>query len=238
MGARMAFLLPGLLTAALSGTIGSAAECRIALSLALDVSSSVDTGEYALQANGLAAALMADDVAAAFLAVPGTVVALHVFEWSGRWQQEVLLDWRLIDSAADLAAAAAAISSRPRSHDDFPTALGAAMGFGAHALVKAPPCTRKVLDVSGDGVNNEAFGPLPAKRAFPFADVTVNGLVIGPERAALAEYYRREVLEGPGAFVEEAVDFADFERALRRKLVRELRPPELSRAAPDEPRSD
>lgn len=209
----------------------AAADCRIALSLALDVSSSVDAREYALQAAGLAAALTAPEVVDAFLAVPGTVVALHVFEWSGRWQQEVRQDWTLVAAPADLERIAAGLAARPRSHDDYPTALGAAMGFGAHALGKAPACRRRVLDVSGDGVNNQAFGPLPARRAFPFDGVTVNGLVIGAERAALAAYYRAEVIQGPGAFVEEAVDFTDFERALRRKLVRELRPLELSGTA-------
>ncbi len=216
--------------AVLSAPPAQALGCRIALSLAIDVSSSVDAGDYALQAGGLVAALTAPEVVDAFLAVPGTSVALHVYEWSGRWQQVVMLDWLVVSTRDDLVEAATRLAALPRSHDDYPTALGAGIGFGAQRLGEAPACGRRVLDVSGDGVNNAAFGPASARRAFPFENVTVNGLVIGAERAALAEYYRAEVIQGAGAFVEEAVDFADFERALRRKLVRELSPLELSAA--------
>src|SRR5690606_25524706 len=70
----------------------AAQSCRLALSLALDVSSSVDAREYALQNEGLARALTAPEVVEAFLAMPGQVVALHVFEWSGRAQQVLRLD--------------------------------------------------------------------------------------------------------------------------------------------------
>lgn len=69
------------------------ATCRLAVALALDVSSSVDKEEYRLQADGLAWALQDADVQAAFMGVPGAVVALLVYEWSGRYQQAVLIDW-------------------------------------------------------------------------------------------------------------------------------------------------
>ncbi|MEL6103903.1 MAG: DUF1194 domain-containing protein, partial [Pseudomonadota bacterium] len=67
-------------------------DCRLALLLALDVSSSVDMVEDDLQRGGLAAALVAPEVRAAFLAGPDPV-ALAVFEWSGRYNQEIILDW-------------------------------------------------------------------------------------------------------------------------------------------------
>ena len=85
-----------------------AAECRLALLLGLDISSSVDAAEDALQRGGLAAALQAAEVQAAFFAAP-TPVALAVFEWSGRYNQEVLLDWTPIATPAALSAAAAEI---------------------------------------------------------------------------------------------------------------------------------
>ncbi len=182
-------LLPGAALAAcaaLAPVPAPAQDCRIALSLAIDVSSSVDAADYALQAGGLIAALTAPEVVDAFLAVPGSSVALHVYEWSGRWQQVVMLDWLIVSTRDDLVEAAARLAALPRSHDDFPTALGAGIGFGAQRLAEAPACRRKVLDVSGDGINNEAFGPASARRAFPFEGVTVNGLVIGAEREALA----------------------------------------------------
>lgn len=219
------------LLAALGGP-AQAETCRLALSLALDVSSSVDAEEYRLQAEGLAAALVAAEVEAAFLGVEGAWVALQVFEWSGRQQQETRLDWTLVRSAGDLARIAARLRGMARSHDDYPTALGYAMGYGATALARGPVCDRRTLDVSGDGANNEGFEPPLAIRAFPFEGVTVNGLVVGPNRAVLRRYFEGFVIHGPGAFVEMAEDYADFKRAMRRKLARELGVGLLSALAP------
>ena len=96
--------------------VPGAAYCRLALSLAVDVSSSVDEAEYALQKNGLLAALSDPEVADAFFRVPGAYVALHVFEWSGRYQQDVMLDWTAIVTPDDLRGAVLALAARKRSY--------------------------------------------------------------------------------------------------------------------------
>ena len=199
-----------------------AQSCRLALSLALDVSSSVDAREYALQNEGLARALVAPEVVEAFLAIPSHHVALHVFEWSGRQQQALRQDWVAITSAADLAAVARRLSGMRRSSAEFPTALGFAMAYGARALAERGDCAQHTLDVSGDGTNNDGFAPDVVRRGAQFERITVNGLVIGSNQATLRTYYQRFVIQGPAAFVESAQDYADFERAMRRKLLREL----------------
>lgn len=216
------------------------ASCRLALLLAMDVSSSVDAREDSLQRGGVVAALTAPDVVAAFFA-SDQPVALAVYEWSGRYQQDVLLEWTLIDSRRALVEAAEQIANSTRGHDDFPTAMGYALGFGARMLERAPVCLSQTIDIAGDGRNNEGFGPKAAYRAFPFAEVTVNGLVVNAAdfegELDLIPFYRGEVLHGPGAFLEIAQGFADYERAMRRKLERELRPPVLSDAdMPVEPK--
>ena len=205
-----------------------AAACRLALLLTLDVSSSVDAVEDQLQRGGLVSALTSPEVRAAFFAVDAPV-ALAVYEWSGRYNQEIVLDWVLIDSPAALVSAAETIADSTRSHNEFPTAMGYALGFGADMLRRAPRCLYKTIDMAGDGQNNEGFGPQLAYREFPFQDVTVNGLVVNAAEFAsetqLIEFYRDEVLWGPGAFMEVAQGFEDYERAMRRKLERELTPP-------------
>ncbi|MCG6901045.1 MAG: DUF1194 domain-containing protein [Rhodobacter sp.] len=198
------------------------AGCRLALALALDISSSVDSEEDRLQRLGLANALTSPEVLAAVLSVPGDPVALAVFEWSGRYQQDVTLTWRLLRTEADIVEAAATIRRSQRRYAEFPTAIGYALGYAAGVFAQAPACLFQTLDVSGDGVNNDGFAPRLAYANFPLAEVTVNGLTIGGVDDDLAGYYRRELIKGPGAFVEEAADFSDFERAMRRKLVREL----------------
>ena len=203
----------------------SAAACRLALVLALDVSSSVDAAEDALQRGGMARALRDPNVQDAFFVSPDPV-ALMVYEWSGRYNQVKLLDWTLIEDADDLGFAADQIARSPRSHNDFPTAMGYALGFAATELEAAPDCLFQTIDMSGDGINNDGFGPAEAYEAFPLAEVTVNGLVVNAAEFAsevdLIEFYQTEVIKGPGAFIEVAQGFEDYTRALRRKLIREL----------------
>ncbi|XDA97614.1 DUF1194 domain-containing protein [Sulfitobacter sp. LCG007] len=211
----------------------AAQDCRLALLLAMDVSSSVDAREDRLQRGGMAAALVAPEVREAFFA-SGPAVALAIYEWSGRFNHRLLLDWTLIDSDAALDRASRVIAESRRADTEFPTALGNALGYGAGLLRKAPDCLAKTLDMAGDGQNNDGFPPALAYAQFPFDGITVNGLVIkqGDPRAgaALADFYRREVLHGEAAFLEEADGFEDYERAMRRKLERELSAPVVGRS--------
>ncbi len=223
------------LLAGLAALPAHAVDCRLALALALDVSSSVNATEDALQRRGLARALLSRDVERAFFIAPQSV-ALAVYEWSGRYNQKILLDWTMIDTPAALYEAAAALAGSERSTAKFPTALGYALGYGATLFQSAPRCLHKTLDVSGDGKNNEGFGPEEAYNAFPFQDIVVNGLAINAAEfeaeTDLIPYYRNKVLHGPGAFLEIANGFEDFERAMQRKLERELSPPTLGQLSP------
>lgn len=208
-------------------TLGAspAGACRLALVLALDVSSSVDATEDQLQRQGLASALLTPEVRAAFFASPDPV-AITVFEWSGRYNQSQLVGWTMVYGARDLEQISSAISNSKRSQNEFPTAMGYALGHAAGLLQEAPSCLFKTIDVSGDGENNDGFGPRAAYGAFPLSDVTVNGLVINAaefeSETELIPYYRDKVIKGPGAFIEIANGFEDFARAMERKLIREL----------------
>ena len=199
--------------------------CRLALLLALDVSASIDEAEYALQRNGLAAAILAPEVSRAFLRSPNPV-ALSVFEWSGQRNQQIVVDWRLIESHGDLLESAEQLARPTRKDQLSPTSLGNALGFAARQFTTAPVCDRQTLDVSGDGTNNDGFPPAAAYRHFSFDGVVVNALAIGGAQhlPSLVRYFKIEVIKGPGAFVEVADDHTDFERAMRRKLERELAP--------------
>ena len=105
------------------------------------------------------------------------------------------------------------------------------MGYGAQLLARSPKCLRKTLDMAGDGQNNEGFPPVTAYAEFPFDGVTVNGLVVNGAdfegETGLIAFYSGEVLHGPGAFLIIANGFEDYERAMRRKLERELAPPAI-----------
>ena len=215
------------------------AECRLALALAFDVSRSVSARDYRIQRDGLLAALADPVVVSAFL-VPCAPVAFALFEWSHSVQQTMLVGWVLVRSPADLAALRGLIVSHERSGTAGTTALGAALRFGRGLMDRAPACTDRVIDISGDGQNNSGVDPALVYAA-GFDDIRVNGLAIRSYERDVATYYREQVIRGPGAFVEVAETFADFPRAIRRKLIRELteriigqgvtRDPEIARHA-------
>lgn len=203
-------------------TNAAQAGCRLALALAIDVSSSVDRDEYNLQRLGLAAALDAPEVRFAILNGAKGDVALAVYEWSGFYQHKLHLDWTLLKTEADISRAALTIGAMKRKHDDFPTSIGPALGYGATLLERAPDCDRKVIDMSGDGINNYGYGPDAAFRNFMFENVTVNGLVILSNSTGVVEYYRQNVLHGRNAFLIIAKGFPEFREAMTRKLYREI----------------
>ncbi len=203
-----------------------ATECRLALLLALDISSSVDETEDALQRGGMAAALSSAQVEAALFA-GDMPVALAAFEWSGRYNQEIILEWSLIKTRADVRRAAQVIADSRRSYNEFPTAMGEALAFGSAMFSRAPRCLTQTIDMAGDGENNEGAGPVAAYATPAFDNITVNGLVVAnaadfQTEERLTQFFTEEVLHGTGAFMIVADGFEDYERAMRIKLEREL----------------
>ncbi len=216
-------LLPGLLHAA----------CRQALSLALDVSSSVDNSEYQLQLEGVVSALNSPVVTDILFLQPDAPVRLHVFEWSGPVNQTVIVPWTTITGPGDLATITQQLRSHTRGVRAPNTAVGSAMLAGFLYLDPHDDCWIRTLDISGDGETNT--GPLPED--IPHTQtpdgVTVNGLVVGSgnffgdsvSAQALEDleiYYHDKVIRGANAFVEVAENYDDYADAMERKLIREL----------------
>ena len=218
-----AWCLGALLGAASTAT---AEDCRLALVLALDVSSSVDSREHRLQREGLAHALLTSEVVRAFLAADP--VALYIFEWNSPSTQAPLPPgWQIIRSEADLASVSATLTTLARGgrHDPHhSTALGAALAFAAEALQEGPDCRARTVDVSGDGVSNHGISPASVFDLYPFDAVTVNALVIGGagNDETLEAWFRSEVLHGPSAFAVVARGYEDYARTMEAKLLREL----------------
>jgi len=216
-----------------------AEDCRLALVLALDASASVDPQEYDLQRQGLARAIVDEEIARLFLA--GPPVAVHAFEWAGPSMQEPLTSgWLVVRSMDDVVRLARVLSSHPRSdshNKQRTTAVGGALAYAASALEGAPACAARTVDVSGDGQSNTGLAPRQVYASGQLAGVTVNALVIvgadlssnfpGSDNKLIA-WFRSNVLYGRGAFLVAADGYEDFERAMREKLLRELETPTVS----------
>ena len=193
------------------------------LVLAVDISLSVSDAEFALQMQGMAFAFASPAVAAAIRAAGDLGIAVTLIQWSDRRQQQVSLPWTKVTDAASAQQLAARIATIPRAFGGAGTAIGGAISsalplFDANGL-SAP---RRIIDISGDGIDNRG----PFARTFwadaARAGVTINGLAILNEDPKLDLYYQRNVIFGPGAFVITAVDYDDFARAILAKLVREI----------------
>lgn len=205
-------------------TAPAQANCRLALALAVDVSRSIDSQDYVIQTEGLADALSDRDVRAAIFGPEGQV-ALAIYYWSGRGYQDLVQDWVILDSPEALDAAIWEVRRTPRPAAPLATALGDALSYGLDLMSDAPDCDRRVIDVAGDGRNNDGISVARTYEREDFTGITVNGLAVGEHESDILDYYAGEVIRGPGAFVELAPRQEDYPDALRRKLLRELQGP-------------
>lgn len=218
------------------------AACRHALSLGLDVSSSVDDLEYRLQLDGVVAALTSASVQAILFAQPQAPIRIQVFEWSGPVNQTILVPWTTLDSPAALDRVTMTLRAHQRGVVAPTTSVGDAILSGYSYLEQQPDCWARTLDISGDGETNVGVLPQDIGEDQRPAGVVVNGLVITSEklrgddnpRAALqdlTDYYLTHVIRGPGAFVEVARGYQDYAAAMERKLIRELSAQVLGQSA-------
>jgi hypothetical protein len=200
------------------------ADCRLALVLAVDVSRSIDAQDYVIQTDGLAGALADKDVRTAIFGPEGEV-ALAIYYWSGRGYQDLVQPWVILDTPEALDAAIWEVRRTPRPEAPLATALGDALSYGLDLMGDAPDCERRVIDVAGDGQNNEGISVARTYEREDFTGITVNGLAVGEHEADIVDYYVEELIRGPGAFVEVAPRQADYPEAIHRKLLRELEGP-------------
>ncbi|MEM6906834.1 MAG: DUF1194 domain-containing protein [Pseudomonadota bacterium] len=196
--------------------------CKLALALGLDISSSVNAAEYRLQLEGLASALETNEVIEAILLPHGAHIQVTVYEWSGYQQQDIIIGWTKLDSPERIRDFAARLRSHRRLYAEFATALGKGVEFGARLFSSAPPCGRQVLDISGDGANNDGVGPDYFRERGLLDGIVINGLVILGAVPDPALYYRRHVMQGPESFVALARSFEDYKDVMVGKLLREI----------------
>ncbi|WP_424135868.1 DUF1194 domain-containing protein [Roseomonas chloroacetimidivorans] len=196
----------------------------IALCLAVDASSSVDHDEFGLMMGGLAAAFRDPAVAEAARGGPRGAAAVAAILWSGPGAQDVAVPWMVLADADGATALADALDAAPRSVTAGATALGEGLAAALRLLAGFPgDAARQVVDVSGDGAGNAGMPSGPVRDAAIGAGVTINALAVVNEEPDLPAHYAAQVIGGPGAFVMQCADYADFAEAIRRKLVRELR---------------
>jgi hypothetical protein len=234
MRAVRTFLVVGLI--AIAGWTPSRAAERVDLLLVLaaDISRSVDEVKFQLQRSGYAAAFSDARVIEAIRSGPNGRIAVAFVEWSGPLSQRIVIDWMVIsdDKTARLFGDHLVEASRAFANS---TSISAGIDFAMTQLDRAPYETRRrVIDVSGDGDNNSGRDVTAARDEAIAKGVTINGLVILTEAptpwnplhtnppGGLANYYRNNVIGGPGAFVMVAENSNSFGDVIVKKLIAEI----------------
>ncbi len=212
----------------------AAEEVDLLLVLSSDVSRSIDAAKFKLERDGYAAAIVNPRVIQAIRSGAFGRIGVSFVEWSGVGAQKIIIDWTIIRDEASARDFSAQVIEAPRSFADR-TSISDGIDFAMRQLDRAPfQSSRRTIDISGDGTNNSGRDVNDARDAAVARGVTINGLVILSERpmswnadhtnppGGLDNYYRNNVIGGPGAFVMVAENFHSFGQAILNKLIAEI----------------
>lgn len=227
------------LTALFSTNSASAQDVDLELVLAMDASGSISEHEYMLQLNGTADAFLDSNIQAAITSGPRGKIAVAIVLWSDAAFPKANSGWHILDDEASIIAFSNLVRKFNLTADNKMGANGGGTGIGAGVaeairLIRENNLNgeRMVVDVSGDGIETDFWFTrktimMPdAKLLAEINNVTINGLpILTRDHPDLDQYYRENVIFGPGSFIEKATDFDDFARAIRRKLFREIAQP-------------
>ncbi|MBR1090075.1 DUF1194 domain-containing protein [Bradyrhizobium manausense] len=209
---------------------GDAQSVDVELILAVDVSYSMDMDELAIQREGYAQAIQSKDFLQALKAGPNGRIAVTYFEWAASSDQKIIIPWRLIDGPETADAVAAEILKTPIRRASR-TSISGAIGFAMPLFDEDPyHGIRRVIDISGDGPNNNG-GPVTVARDLALEKgIVINGLPIMVKEPSYSTmdidnldfYYEDCVIGGPGSFVIPIKDRDKFKEAIRTKLLMEV----------------
>lgn len=222
----------------------------VELVLAVDISYSMDPEEQALQRQGYQLALTSKEFLDALAEGINGKIAVTYIEWAGNFDRRIVVPWRLVDGPEAAAAFAAELAAAPYRRGSR-TSISGAMEFAQplfdHSGYRG---LRRVIDISGDGANNQGAPVVPTRDKVVGSGIVINGLPIMLHRSRwsmmdinhLDVYYQDCVIGGPGAFMIPIRARAEFKVAIHRKLVQEIAGiapvPKLIRTASEQPRTD
>ncbi len=199
------------------------------LVLAVDISSSMDEDEQRLQRDGYVDALRHPAIMAAINGGVHGRIALTYVEWGNIYDANVVLDWRILSTAEEVANAARQLAQAPIGRGQG-TSISSALSLAANSIENnAYEGTRRVIDISGDGPNNVGPLVLIARQKVLDRGIEINGLPIiikkaltGFQISDLDIYYEDCVIGGPSAFVIPVYDKARLAATILQKMMLEI----------------
>ena len=199
------------------------------LVIATDVSGSINDEEARLQREGTAEAFLDADVVKAISSGSLGRIAVSMIDFSSPDYDKVVIDWHIIRDKASATAFAEQVRNTPRTPGRR-TSVSSALELGSLLIESSEKdivATRKVIDVSGDGPNNDGNPMREAHDRVIGQGIVVNGLPVMDDNANgyfpnLDKYYAACVAGGRGSFVVVVRAFKDFGAAMRHKLILEI----------------
>jgi hypothetical protein len=202
------------------------------LVLAVDVSGSVNQTRFELQRDGYVAAFRNPRVLDTIRSGPHQAIAVTMVQWTGPALQVHVVSWTRIGDVASAEAFAAAVARTPRQLFGGGTSISGVIDYAVTLMPESPyRGTRRVIDISGDGSNNRGRLVNLARDDAIAANIGINGLPILALEPDLDDYYERNVIGGPGAFVIAAKSYETFADAILKKLITEIAGREAARFA-------
>lgn len=217
-----ALLVPGL-------NANAAEQVDVELVLAVDISYSMDYDELALQREGYIAAIASEQFMDALRRGPIGKIAIAYVEWAGAGDQQLIIPWHVIDGPASADAFAEKLRAVPIRRS-YRTSISGALRFSAGLFGTNYQGLRKVIDVSGDGTNNQGDLIVPTRDEIVRKGITINGLplLLKTPLSSMIDlpdldvYYQDCVIGGPGAFLVPVRERHQFADAIRNKLLLEI----------------
>lgn len=220
----------GRVGARLADSRPEAVRVDVELVLAVDVSYSMDMDELALQREGYADALVSSEFLRALRGGKRGKIAITYFEWASAYDQKIIVPWRVVDGPESADAVAWEIRAAPvrrAARTSISGAIAFAMPLFDNSGYRGD---RRVIDISGDGPNNNGMPVTVARDEAVSRGFTVNGLplMIRPASAGMMDienldyYYEDCVIGGAGAFVVPVKGREHFKQAIRTKLMMEV----------------
>jgi len=218
-------------------------EVDVALVLAVDVSRSMSPDELQIQRRGYAAAISSPEVVRAIEMGLHGRIALMMFEWANDGHAREIVPWSIVETRADARDFADKVLA-DSTYGQRRTSISGAIRHASELLSEVPyAADRLVIDISGDGPNNQGVPVTQARDAAVASGYVINGLPLMTRGGVgfrfnipdLDEYYRRCVIGGPASFVLPVIGWDQFPEAVRRKLILEIGgrvPPEPARIVP------
>jgi hypothetical protein len=206
------------------------ASVDVELILAVDVSYSMDMDELAIQREGYAQAIVSKEFLQALKTGPNGKIAVTYFEWAASSDQKIIIPWRIIDGPETADAVANEIMKTPIRRASR-TSISGAINFAMPLFDENPHRgLRRVIDISGDGPNNNGPAVTIARDAALDKGIVINGLPIMVKEPSYSTmdidnldlYYEDCVIGGPGSFVVTIKDRDKFKEAIRTKLLLEV----------------